>query len=80
MASLIGGVENLIVEHGEVERETEPDWMRGGKVRNGNFAGRLVSLQGLVRRFFALVSKGKLGEVAVIVALPRKILALISTI
>ena len=45
MASLVGGIENLVVEDGEVESKTQADRVRGSKVGLRNFGGSLVSLE-----------------------------------
>jgi hypothetical protein len=70
LASLVGRVEDLVVEYGEVQCETETDGVGGGKVGGSNFSGGLVGLERLVGGSLALVTNGKLGEVAVVVALP----------
>ena len=73
LASLIGRVEDLVVENGEVQGETETDGVGRSKVGGGNIGSSLVSLERLVGRGLALVTNGKLGKVAVVVALPEKI-------
>lgn len=73
MASLIGRVENLVVEDGEIQREAKPDRMRRGEVRLGNLRGILVRLQGLVGRLLALIAGGKLGQITVVISLPVSI-------
>jgi len=45
MASLIGRIEDLIVEHGKVEGKTETNGMGGGKVSSCNLGGSFVSFQ-----------------------------------
>ena len=70
MASLIGGVEDLVVEDGEVQGETQTDGVSGRQLVLGNIGGSLVSLEGLVGRVLALVASSKLGEVTVVVTLP----------
>jgi hypothetical protein len=72
VAGLVRSIENLVVEDGEVQCETETDRVRGRKLSLGNLGGSLVGLQGLIRRVLALVTNGKLGEVAVVVALPAR--------
>lgn len=44
--------------------------MSRGQVGLRNLGGRLVGLERLVGRGLALIAEGKLGEVAVVVALP----------
>lgn len=70
MASLVGRVEDLVVEDREVQGEAETDWVCGGKVGLSNLGGGLVCLERLVGRGLALVSHGELGEVTVVVTLP----------
>jgi len=45
MASLIGRIEDLIVEDGKVEGKTETNGMGGGKVGSCNLGGSFVSFQ-----------------------------------
>lgn len=70
LASLIGRVEDLVIEDREVKGESETDRMRGGEVSLGNFGGVLVGLEGLVGGLLALVTESELGEVAVVITLP----------
>ncbi len=70
VASLIWGVENLVVEDGEVQGKTKTDWVSWGKIALGNLGSGLVSLEGLVGGLLALVANGKLSEVAVVITLP----------
>ena len=70
LAGLVGRVEDLVVEHGEVESKAETDWMRGCEIGGGDFGSGLVRFKRLVCGLLALVGHGKLGEVAVIIALP----------
>ena len=70
MASLVRGVQNLVVEHGEVQGETQADRVGGRQVSLSNLGGSLVSLERLVGGVLAAVSHGELGKVAVVVALP----------
>lgn len=70
LASLVGRVEDLVIEDGEVERETEADGVGGGKIGGSDFGGGLVGFEGLVCGLLALVGRGELGEVAVVVTLP----------
>lgn len=71
MASLVGGIQNLIVEDREVEGETEADGVSRGQLGLGDLGGSLVGLEGLVGRVLALVANGELGEVAVVITLPE---------
>lgn len=70
VASLVGGVEDLIVEDGEVEGKTKADGVGGRQLSLGNLGGSLVSLEGLVGGVLAAVTNGELGEVTVVVTLP----------
>lgn len=70
VASLVRGVENLIVKDREVEGETQADRVGRRKLALGNIGGSLVGLKGLVGRVLALVASSELGKVAVVVALP----------
>ncbi len=70
MAGLVGRVENLVVEHGKVQRQAEADGVCRSEVGLRNVGGCLVRLEGLVGRGLALVAKSELGKVAVVVALP----------
>jgi hypothetical protein len=72
LASLVGRVEDLVVENGEVQGKTEADGVGRSKVGGSDVSGSLVSLERLVGGGLALVTNGELGEVAVVVALPRK--------
>lgn len=70
MASLIRGVQDLVVEDREVQSKTEADWVGWCEVGLGNLRGSLVGLEGLIGRLLTLVSNGKLSKIAVIVTLP----------
>ena len=75
MASLVGRVEDLVVEDGEVQGETKADGMCWGKVSLSNVGCGSVSLEGLVGRSLALVAKGELSKVTVVVTLPTMIVS-----
>lgn len=70
LASLVGRVQDLVVEHGEVQGKTKADWVSRSQAVGGDLSGSLVSLKRLVGRGLALVTNGELGEVAVVVTLP----------
>lgn len=70
LASLVGGVEDLVVEDGEVQSETETDGVRGGQAASSDVGGSLVGLERLVGGGLTLVANSELGEVAVVVTLP----------
>lgn len=61
VASLVRGVENLVVEYGEVEGKAEADRVRRRKLGLGNLGGSLVGLERLVGRVLALVTDSELG-------------------
>ena len=68
-ARTIGRVQDLVVEDGEVERQSEPDRMRGHELAGGNVTGRLVGDETVLGRLLAIVAGGELGQVSVVVAL-----------
>jgi hypothetical protein len=70
MACLVGRVQDLIVENGEVEGETKTDWVCWRKVGLSNLSCVLVSLKRLVGRLLSLVANGELGKVTVVITLP----------
>ena len=70
LASLVWGVEDLVVEHREVEGKTKTDGMRGSEIGGRNLSGSLVGLKRLVGRSLALIAEGKLGKITVVIALP----------
>ena len=92
VASTIGRVEDLVVEHGEVESKTQADGVSGGQVGLSNVGGvllwlaRIISQQttcaylvGFMGRSgsdLALVARSELGEVTVVVTLPVVLSAL----
>jgi hypothetical protein len=71
VASLIGRVEDLVVEDGEVQGKTKTDWVRRGEVGLSNFGSVLVGLQRQVRRTLSLLGDGELGKVSVVITLPE---------
>lgn len=70
MASLVRGVEDLVVEDGEVERKTQADRVGRRQLGLGNLGSSLVSLERLVGGVLAAVANGELGKVTVVVTLP----------
>ena len=70
LAGLVWGVEDLVVEDGEVEGKTKADWVSRGEISAGDLSCSLVGLEGLVGGVLALVGRGELSEIAVVVALP----------
>ena len=71
MASTVWAVEDLVVEDGEVECETETDGVCGGELGNSNVGSGLVGLEGLVCAVLALVASSELSEVTVVVTHPE---------
>jgi len=69
MASLIRGIEDLVVEHTEVQSETKTDGVRRCKVGLRDLGSSLVRLERLVGRSLALVANSKLGEVTMVITL-----------
>lgn len=72
MAGLVGSIENLVVEDGEVEGETKADGVSGRQLGLGDLGSRLVGLEGLVGRVLAPLTDGELGKVAVVITLPKE--------
>ena len=70
VARTVRRVEDLIVEYGEVERETEADWVSGWEFSDRNVRRGLVGLERLVGAVLALVASGELCKVAVVIAHP----------
>ena len=70
MASLVGRVEDLVVEHREVEGQTKTDRMGRSEVGLSDFRGALVGLERGIGGSLAAVANGKLGQVAVVVSFP----------
>ena len=70
VARAVGRVQDLVVEDREVEGQAEADRVRGRQLRDGDVRGSLVGLERLVGGVLALVARGELGEVAVVVTLP----------
>jgi len=72
MASLVWRVKNLVIEDGKVESQAKTDWMGWSKVSHSNLGSILVCLQRLVGRKLAFVSESELGQITVVVTLPKK--------
>lgn len=72
MASLVGRVEDLVVENREVEGQSETDGVGWRKIGLGDLGGILVGLKRLVCRGLALVAESELGKIAVVITLPVK--------
>mmetsp|Transcript_16256 Transcript_16256/g.45061 ORF Transcript_16256/g.45061 Transcript_16256/m.45061 type:complete len:234 (+) Transcript_16256:1611-2312(+) len=69
LARTVWGVEDLVVEDGEVEGQTETDWVCWWEVGGGDSAGGLVGIEGGAGGLLSCVSGLELGEVSVVVAL-----------
>ena len=69
MASLVGGVQDFVVEDREVKGESETDGVGGSKVSGGDLGSGLVGLEREVGSTLAAVANGELGEVTVVVTL-----------
>ena len=67
---MIGRVEDFVVENGEIESETETDWMCWCEISLCDFGGSLIGLERLVSRSLSFVGNGEFCEVTVVVALP----------
>ena len=67
---MIRRVQDLIIENGEVECQTQADWVGWREVGLCNFGGVLISLEGLVGRLLSLVANGELSKVTVVITLP----------
>ena len=70
MASLIGGVEDLVVEDREVKGEPKTNRVRGRELGLRNLGSGLVGIERLVGGVLARVADSELRKVAVVVTLP----------
>lgn len=70
MAGPIRTVLDLVVEHREVEGESQPDRVGGCEVGLGDLGSLLVGFVGCVRGGLFGVGLGEFGEVTVVVSLP----------
>lgn len=70
MASTVGAVQDLVVEHGEVECKTEADGVGRGEFSDSNVRRSLVSLEGLVGAVLSLVSSGEFSKITVVITHP----------
>mmetsp|Transcript_54807 Transcript_54807/g.174130 ORF Transcript_54807/g.174130 Transcript_54807/m.174130 type:complete len:266 (+) Transcript_54807:336-1133(+) len=68
-ASALWRVEDLVIEHGEVEGEAEADGVSGGELAVGDVLGGLVGEEGGLGLLLAVRVGLELGQVAVVVAL-----------
>jgi len=72
MAGSVGAVEDFIVEDGEVQCETKSDRMCRREFSDGDIGSSLVGLERLVSTILALITSSELGEIAMVVAHPKK--------
>jgi hypothetical protein len=56
MARAIGTIQDLIIEHREIEGKSKMDRMCWRQLSDGNTGGGLVCIQGLVGRVFPLAA------------------------
>lgn len=70
MAGLVGRVEDLIVEDGEVKSQAQADGVGRCEVGLSDFSGALVGLERSISGTLTAVANGKLGQIAVVVTLP----------
>ena len=78
VASLVGRVEDLIVEDGEVKSQTQSNGVGGGEVGLSDFSSTLVSLKRSISGTLTAIANGELGKVTVVVSLPVHVLEFIS--
>lgn len=71
MACLVRRVKDFIVEDGEVKGKTQADGVSWGKVSLGDLSGVLVGSQRVIGRSLAFFTESELGEITVVVALPK---------
>lgn len=71
MTSLIRGVQDFVVKYGEIQGQSETDGVGWGKVSLRDFSCVLVGLQGLIGGLLALVTESELGQVTMVIALPK---------
>ena len=70
-ASAVRRVENLVVEHGEVECQPESDGVRGCQLGHCDVRRSLVRDQAVLRSFLAIVASCEFCLVAMVVSLPK---------
>lgn len=75
VASLVGRVEDLVVEDGEVEGQAKSDRVGRSKIGLSNFGSGLVCFEGLVGGLLSLVGSSEFGEVTVIITFPVKVVS-----
>lgn len=70
MASLIGGIEDLVVEDREVKGEPKTNRVRRRELGLRNLSSGLVGIERLVGGVLARVADSELRKIAVVVTLP----------
>jgi hypothetical protein len=70
VASTVGGVQDLVVEDGEVESKTQTDGVSRSELSLSNIGGALISIVGSGGSTLALLTRGELSKVTVVVTLP----------
>lgn len=65
VACALGGVEDLVEEDGEVEREAEADRVGRGQVQVGQLGSRLVRIEGVGRACLAVFGGLELGKIPI---------------
>ena len=69
VASLVGGVEDFVVEYGEVERQAQADGVRGRQLVVGDGGRVAVRVKRVGGGGLSAVAGLELGQVSVVVAL-----------
>jgi hypothetical protein len=70
LARALRGIQDLVVEDREVEGKAEADGVCGRKVNDSDVGGLLVGIEGVLGGVLAVLTSGKLSQVAVVVTLP----------
>lgn len=66
-------VEDLVVEHGEVQGQAEADRVRGRQFSHGDVARGFVRHQRVLGRLLAVVARGELRQVSVVITLKHNV-------
>jgi len=69
LTGFAGLIHDLIVEHREVQSQTESDWVGGLQVFVGRFSGGIIGFEGILRDLLHLVTFGVLTDVPEVVTL-----------
>lgn len=73
VASAVRRVQDLVVEHREVQGKAKTNRVSGGQLGLCNIRCRLVRIVSVRRSLLPLLAGGELGEVTVVVSLPVKV-------